>query len=156
MYVILIIVILYVLYYFLTRNRRVEVYKYTVNDLHENSHTTSIRKNNTYTNHIHADLYNNDGINSGHVSSVNHHIIKNNVNHVTTTTTYKTKYGTVSCNLYYETSRDSHYLYGKITDVNSEDETGDYIGKKVIIHLEGNDNGDRVVTIISENKYLIN
>ena len=86
------IVIVYVLYYFLTRNRQVEVYKYTVNDLQKNSHTTALQKNSTYTNYIYADLYNNDGTNGGLVTSVNQHIIKNNINHVTTLTTYKTKY----------------------------------------------------------------
>jgi len=47
-------------------------------------------------------------------------------------------------------------LYGKVTDVISENETGDYAGKKVNIQIEGKENGDRVVTIISENKFLIN
>jgi len=150
------IVVVYVLYYFLTRNRKVEVYKYTVNELHKNSHTTTLQENGTYTNHIHAELYNNDGTNGGHVSSVNQHIVKNNINHVTTLTTYKTKYGTVTCNIYYETSPNKHYLYGKVTDVISENETGDYAGKKVNIQIEGKENGDRVVTIISENKFLIN
>jgi hypothetical protein len=62
--------VIYILYYFLTRNRQIEVYKYTVRDLHDNSHTTSLKQNNTYTNHIHADLYDNDGTKSGHVSSI--------------------------------------------------------------------------------------
>ncbi len=150
------IVIVYVLYYFLTRNRQVEVYKYTVNDLQKNSHTTTLQKNSTYTNNIYADLYNSDGTNGGLVSSVNQHIIKNNINHVTTLTTYKTKYGTVTCNIYYETAPNKHYLYGNVTDVISENETGDYAGKKVTIHIEGKENGDRVVTITSENRFLIN
>jgi len=150
------IVIVYVLYYFVTINRQIEVYKYTVNDLHKNSHTTELQKNSTYTNHIYADLYNSDGTNGGFVSSVNQHIIKNNINHVNTLTTYKTKYGTVTFNIYYETVPNTHYLYGKVTDVISENETGDYAGKKVKIHIEGKDNGDRIVTITSENRFLIN
>ena len=155
-YIVSIIVVIYILYYFLTRNRNIEVYKYTVSDLHNNSHKTSLKQNNTYTNRIHADLYDNDGTNSGHVSSVNQHIIKNHVNHVSTITTYKTKHGTVSCNFYYETAPNKHYLFGKLTDVIGENKTGDYKGKNVYIHLDGKDNGDRIVTIVSENKFLFN
>lgn len=150
------IFVIYILYYLFTRDRHIEVYTYTVKDLHNNSNTTVLQQNKTYTNHIHADLYNNDGVTSGHISSVNQHTIKNNINHVSTNTTYKTKYGTVTCNIYYETSPDKHYLYGTVTDVISENETGDYVGKKVQIKIEGKDNGDRIVTIISEKKFLIN
>lgn len=155
-YIVSIIVVIYILYYFLTRNRNIEVYKYTVSDLHNNSHTTSLKQNNTYTNRIHADLYDNDGTNSGHVSSVNQHIIKNDVNHVSTITTYKTKHGTVSCNFYYETAPNKHYLFGKITDVIGENKTGDYKGKNVYINVDGKDNGDRIVTIVSENNFFFN
>ena len=150
------IVAIYILYFFLTRNRQIEVYKYTVRDLQDNSHTTSLQQNNTYTNHINADLYDTDGTNSGHVSSVNEHIIKNDVNHVTTITTYKTKLGAVSCNFYYETTPNKHFLFGKLTDVIGENKTGGYKGKNVYIPLDGKDNGDRIVTIVSENKFLFN
>jgi hypothetical protein len=146
---------MYSLYYFLTRNQRVEVYKYTINDLHNNSNKTALQENNTYTNNISAKLYNNDGTNGGNISSVNNHIIKNNVNYVSTITTYKTKYGTVTCNFNYETSPDKHYIYG-LTDSVSKNETGEYKGKSVHIYLNGKKNGDRIVTIISENKFLIN
>ena len=155
-YIVSIIVVIYILYYFLTRNRNIEVYKYTVSDLHNNSHKTSLKQNNTYTNRIHADLYDNDGTNSGHVSSVNQHIIKNHVNHVSTITTYKTKHGTVSCNFYYETAPNKHYLFGKLTDVIGENKTGDYKGKNVYINVDGKDNGDRIVTIVSENNFFFN
>lgn len=142
------VVIVYVLYYF-TLNRRVEVYKYTVSDLHNHSHTTTLRQNNTYTNYINADLYNSHGITSGMVNSVNHHTIKHNVNHVSTLTTYKTKYGTVTCNIYYETKPDKHYLYGNVKHLVSENETGDYVRKKVTIQLEGRENGERILTIVT-------
>jgi len=155
-YLVSIIVVIYILYYFLTRNRQIEVYKYTVRDLHDNSHTTSLKQNNTYTNHIHADLYDNDGTKSGHVYSINHHVIRNEVNHVSTITTYKTKQGAVSCNFHYETNPTTHYLYGKLTDVMGDDKIGHYKGKNVYIHLDGKDNGERIVTITSENKFMFN
>lgn len=145
---------MYALYYFLTRNRKIEVYKYTLNDSQNNSHINELQ-NNTYTNNIRADLFNNDGTHGGNVYSVNNHIIKNGTNYVTTNTTYKTKYGTVSCNFNYETFPHKHYIYG-VTDSIGKNETGEYNGKSVHIYINGKDNGDRILTIISENKFLFN
>jgi hypothetical protein len=154
-YPVLVIVVVYVLYYLLTRNRQVEVYKYTVSDLHNNSHATALNQNNTYTNHIHADLYDKNGVKVGYISSINQHTIKNEVNHVNTITTYKTKLGAVSCNYYYETNPTTHYVYGQLKAV-GENPTGQYDGKNVQIHLDGKDNGERIVTITSQNKFFFN
>ena len=148
---VIVLFVLYLIYSFIYKNKIVEVYYYTVKDLHQNSNIHNIKQNETYTNHIHADLYNNNGEKSGVVRSINHHEIIDGINNVNTISTFKTKRGTITFNLFYETSPDKHYLYGNISHVISENETGDYNGKKVSIQIEGKDNGKRIATITSEN-----
>jgi len=144
--------VLYLIFSFVYKNKVVEQYYYTVKHLNQNSSIQYIKQHETYTNHIHANLYNNNGEKTGVMRSINDHEIIDGINNVNTVTTFKTKRGTITFNLFYETSPDNHYLYGNISDVLSENESGYYNGKKVSIQIEGKDDGKRLATITSENR----
>ncbi len=148
---VIVLFVLYLIYSFVYKNKVVEQYYYTVNNLKQNSNIQYIKQNETYTNHIHANLYNNNGEKCGVMRSINHHEIIDGINNVNTVSTFKTKRGTITFNLFYETSPDNHYLYGNISDVLSENESGYYNGKKVSIQIEGKYDGKRLATITSEN-----
>ena len=53
----------------------------------------------------------------------------------------------ITCNYYYESPEDSNYLYGKIQNVITENETGVYEGEIVHIKLEGKQDGTREIHV---------
>ena len=125
-----------------------EVYTYHVKSFKESSKIHYIDNGtDVYVNHIYADLYDVNNQKEGIMYSINNHRIINGTNHVTTLTTYKTKKGTFSCNYYYETSETSHYLYGNIQNVITENETGFYEGKTIRVELDGKQDGTRELRI---------
>lgn len=131
-----------------------EVYYYYVDEFHANSKILTMEKDKTYTNYIHAKLYDKQHNHVGEMSSVNFHQIIGEKNRVTTLTTYITKNGSITCNLLYETTPDTHYLYGKIEDIITEHETGMYKGKTVALQLNGKPDGEREVTIKTSKKWF--
>ena len=144
-----ILVIIYLLFSFIGSST--EVCYYYVSELTKNSKIMNADKDSTYTNHTHAKLYDSRKNHVGVVSSVNFHHIIDEVNRVTTVTTFTTKKGTIVCNLYYETSTKNNYMTGIKEDVTPEHLTGEYDGKKVIIHLNGKPDGERELTIRTSN-----
>jgi|TARA_Y100000389_G_scaffold112203_1_gene109251 hypothetical protein len=136
------------LFFSMKKSKTVEIYTYHVKSFEKTSKINYIDDDNdVYTNHIYADLYDTKKQKVGVVYSINHHRKINGVNHVTTITTYKTQNGTFTCNYYYESPEDSNYLYGKIQNVITENETGVYEGEIVHIKLEGKQDGTREIHV---------
>lgn len=127
----------------------VETFTYTTHELQKNSTIVMHKPDTLYTNYIYSSIYSNNKKTKGYVYSINNHLIMNNVNNVMGNVTYKTDKGTLSGLIYYDTRVDDLYLYGKINNVKVDNESGYYNGRHNIIHIEGKDNGDREVTIIS-------
>ena len=114
-FVIITLVIIYIIYFLITMPKHSETYIYYVKSLHKNSKINVLDNDtNVYTNHIYADLYNTQNTKVGLVFSVNNHRIINNINHVTTLSTYITPNGTFTCRYYYKTTLNDHYFYGSI------------------------------------------
>lgn len=132
----------------------VEVYYYYVDNLTESSKILSMEKDRTYTNYTSAKLYDSNKKHVGEMSSVNFHQIMDGKNRVSTLTTYSTNRGTIAANIFYETSPDTHYLYGTVDDIVPEHETGDYKGRNVSMHLIGKRDGERQLTITTTKKWF--
>lgn len=132
----------------------VEVYYYYVDDLTESSKILSMEKDRTYTNYTRAKLYDSNKKHVGEMSSVNFHQIMDGKNRVSTLTTYSTNRGTIAANIFYETSPDTHYLYGIVDDIVPEHETGSYKGRNVSMHLIGKQDGERQLTITTTKKWF--
>lgn len=153
---ILSIMIVFVIIYFVYHlfSSTTEVYYYYVEEFNGTSKILTMEKDKTYTNYIHAKLYDKQHNHVGEMSSVNFHQIIAEKNRVTTLTTYITKNGSITCNLLYETTPDTHYLYGKIEDIITEHETGMYKGKTVALQLNGKQDGEREITIKTSKKWF--
>lgn len=147
----IILAVVHITYVQLTATR--ETYTYHVTDLHSNSIIMN-KHSNTYTNQIHASLLDTNHQKVGIVYSVNNHLIDDNINMVMGLVTYKTPGGTITSNIYYETSPDKHYLSGFIPDSKVEHESGIYAGKDVKCNIIGQTDGQRIVHITSRSKYF--
>ena len=147
-FVIITLAIIYIIYFLITIPKHSETYIYHVKSLDKNSKINVVDNDtNVYTNHIYADLYNTQNTKVGHVYSVNHHRKINNINHVTTLSTYITPNGTFTCSYYYDTTLNDHYFYGSMKHVISENETGKYNGKKINVTLDGKKDGKRIMHV---------
>tara|TARA_B100001173_G_scaffold244528_1_gene214598 strand:+ start:203 stop:400 length:198 start_codon:yes stop_codon:yes gene_type:complete len=62
-------------------------------------------------------------------------------------TTYITAEGSFTCNYYYEAGHGTNFFYGNMENIISENETGNYNGKKIDLKLEGKNDGTRILHV---------
>lgn len=150
--ILFVIMVLWILAQYLGTSK--ERYHYFISDFEKNAEQLVLAPGKTYSQYILAKLYNEDNQHIGEVASVNHHQIIGDKNHVTTLTTYITPNGTITCNIYYTTKPDDNYLYGIVENIVTENETGMYKGKKVVLHIDGKLGGKRVLSIDTSSKWF--
>ena len=97
--------------------------------------------------HIQAPVYDKHNILIGELSSINHHKIIDGKNTITTQTYLKTNKGVLGFSVFYETSNIIElYLIGETTAIPTI-ALGKYKDKKLLITINGNKNGVRILTV---------